>query len=262
MNTLTTALISAPSVPKSQEDQAAGLRRQFRNRWVPTVAVLSNPYNRWSGLMLDLLTQAMGRLGRRALLVDASQTAGAPSAWAAVDLPWAVDHRHPQYSYLAARGLVQACRSRGDSPLSLLSQWADAAPQTHALVVHAAAPELLSLYGGMPASVLLLAENQEASLAYAAQAVHRLAHRNPGSFDLLLHTLGDPQLAYRRASRLEATVRTMSACPLRQVIAVHGEIRQDEAALRAMTELLQQQLDPSAIDMAYRAIHRTVHLVH
>lgn len=243
-------------------DQAAGLRRQCQGQWVRVLGIVSNPAAPWSGVMLELVTDALSSLGHHTLLVDGSETAGPPNSWARIDLRWAVQQRHAHYAYLAARGFLREQRSLGKPAAQLRSELADAAPQADVVVVHAPAEELCALLQGMPWSPLILADASPKSLAHALVSLQRLGTPNSGSFDLLLHTLGDPSLAYRKASRMEHTVRQMTARSLHHVIAVHGDPHQDHASRHALTGLLQQRLEVDGASATACAIHRTVHTTH
>ncbi|MFZ5542428.1 MAG: flagellar biosynthesis protein [Pseudomonadota bacterium] len=173
-------------------DQADGLRRMFGASRPRFVAVASNPYVGFSGVLLERLTSAFAVLGCSSLVVDASEQAPAPHELAMLDLAACVEPLSTSVAYLAARGLpVRHVDARGSSA-SFLCAVADAAPQADVVVVHAPASDLSRLFTARALRPVLLAADHPRSVTQAYAAMKLLALRNGlMSYDLLLSA--DPQ---------------------------------------------------------------------
>jgi flagellar biosynthesis protein FlhG len=187
-------------------DQADGLRRMFGASRPRHVAVASNPYVAFSGVLLERLTTAFQALGCRSIVVDASEQAPEPHELAMLDLAACVEPLSAEVSYLAARGLpLKHVDARGSSAAFLMAV-ADAAPQADVVLVHAPAGDLSRLFAGRALRPVLLAADHPHSVTQAYGAMKLLALRNGlMSYDLLLSA--DPQ-----SPRRDRIAEQLSSC--------------------------------------------------
>ena len=165
-------------------DQAAGLRRLFAHARVRFIPVVANPHVAFGGMMLERLCAGFAQSGVRTLVVDASETAGAPSEMALLDLAECIEPLSPHVSYVAARGLPLRFVDATGSTGSFLQSVAEAAPGNQVVLVHAGAAELCRLFGrhGRGAGVepvcpLLLADDHPASVTHAYASMKLLSSR-------------------------------------------------------------------------------------
>lgn len=169
-------------------DQADGLRRLFAgSRGRCQVPLVSNPHVGFSALVIERLTAAFGATGRHTLVVDAADSAPAPSELARVDLASAVETLGAGVSYLAARGLPLAYVDTRGSASALLDALADAVPQADVLLLHAGASDLARVFQRRAARPLVIGADHPESIKHAYASVKLLAQRCMlMTFDLVL----------------------------------------------------------------------------
>ena len=137
----------APSRSLMPDDQAAGLRQMFATRSLRFIPVVANDVAGGGGLVLERLCSAFDSMGLRTLVVDASDRARPPCELAEFDLSEGIETLSSHVSYMAARGLpLRYVDARGHCD-ALLDALADASPQTDVVLVHAAASELVRIFG-------------------------------------------------------------------------------------------------------------------
>lgn len=207
-----------PSMNRSAPlDQADGLRRMFAAARPRFVAVASNPQVAFAGVLLERLTAAFAALGRKTLLVDASENAPAANELAVLDLGTCIEPLWPDVAYLAARGLPMRYVDPRGSCAGLLSAVADALPNADVVVMHAPANELARLFAHRAVRPVLLAADHPSSVTTAYGAMKLLALRNGlMTYDVLLAVEpGSP--------RRERIVGQLSSCADRFLGAVVHE---------------------------------------
>lgn len=178
-------------------DQADGLRRLFagaRTRcFIPLVA---NPHVAFASVVIEQLIGALGAAGRHTLVLDASDTAPAPTETALFDLGSALESLGSDVTYLAARGLPLAYVDTRGSAAGLLDALANAAPQADVVLLHATPSDLARVFQRRPARPVVIGGDQPESIKHAYAAVKLLAQRCAlRTFDLLLAAdPGSPRL--------------------------------------------------------------------
>lgn len=200
-------------------DQADGLRRLFARASLRFVPLLSNPHVAFGGVLIERVATALAAFDRHTLVVDASETSGAPNDLAAIDLGACVERLSDDLSYLAARGLpIRHVDARG-STHAFLHAAADAAPEADLVLVHAPAPELARLFGrrAEAACPLLLADDRPASVTHAYAGMKLLAQRaGLVVFDLLLGAAPQSPRAPRIAAQIGAVADQYTGAVLRR----------------------------------------------
>ncbi len=168
-------------------DQADGLRRMFAGRRLCVIALASNPFVAFPGVVIERLAAAAASLGRHTLVVDAAQSAGSPNEMARVDLSACVERLTPELSYLVARGLpLEYIDTRGAAS-AFLDAAANAAPRADLLLVHASASELARLFMRRAARPIVVTSDHPEGLKHAYASVKLLAQRaSLMTFDLLV----------------------------------------------------------------------------
>lgn len=205
------AMRSAPT------DQADGLRRMFAAGRPRFVAVAGNPHVAFSGVLLERLTSAFAVLGKKTLVVDASETAPAPNELSVLDLAACIEPLSSDMGYLAARGLpLRHVDARGSSA-SLLQAVADAAPWADVVVMHAPAAELVRLFSQRAIRPVLLAADHPTSVTHAYASMKLLSGRSGWmTYDLMLSV--DPQ-----SPRRDRIAAQLASCADRFIGAVLRE---------------------------------------
>ena len=106
-----------PHTPRGG-DQAQGLRTLFRGPALSHIGLVANPYldNNAVGVVLERITAGLGLLGRRTLVIDASDTSPRAPEGVAIDLGMCIESLSPDIWYLPARGLPKRfVDTRGNS---------------------------------------------------------------------------------------------------------------------------------------------------
>ena len=181
-------------------DQADGLRRMFAGaRARCLIPLAANPHVPYAGAVIGRLTQVLSAAGRRTLVVDAADSAPAPSELARLDLASVVEVLDPAVSYLAARGLPLAFVDTHGSAARLIDAVLDAAPQVDVVLVHAGATDLARIFARRAVRPVLIAADDPDSVKHAYASVKLLALRaRLRTFDTVL--VADP--ANRRVARI------------------------------------------------------------
>lgn len=195
----------APTGP-APLDQADGLRRLFGGRRRRVIALASNPFVAFGGVVLERLTSACAEQGCRTLVVDAAESSPVPRDMARLDLAACIEPLSPQVSYLAARGLPLAHVDTRGSAERFLDALAEAAPETEVLLLHATGGDLARMFQRRAVRPLLLAADHPDSIKHAYASCKLLAQRcRAMTFDLLL-------AAPPGSPRLEAIAQSMAGC--------------------------------------------------
>ena len=195
----------APTGP-APLDQADGLRRLFGGRRRHILALASNPFVAFGGVVLERLTSACAEQGCRTLVVDAADHSPAPQDMALLDLAACVEPLSPQVSYLAARGLPLAHVDTRGSSARFLDALAAAAPEAEVLLLHANGSDLARMFQRRAVRPVLLAADHPDSIKHAYASCKLLAQRCQAmTFDLLL-------AAPPRSPRLAAIAQSMAGC--------------------------------------------------
>lgn len=195
-------------------DQAAGLRQLFAGRTLQFVPVISNPFIRHGGVLIERVCSALEEQGLQTLLVDASERGGEPAVPARFDLNEAIEPLSERVGYLGARGLPVRWVDRRGSTRGFLDAIAEAQPHGDVVLVHASALELARLFGrgdeGLPTPrPLVLCDEQPDALTHAYAALKLLAQRVAWhSYDLLLCAPPASRQARMVADRLGHCVDT------------------------------------------------------
>jgi len=199
--------------PAQRDDQAHGLRTLFRGPALSHMGLVANPYldNTEVGVVLERVTAALGLLGRRTLVIDASDTSPSAPEGVALDLGMCIETLSPDIWYLPARGLPKRFVDTRGSSMRLIEQAVAACHGVDVALVHATAPDLARLYARGSLRPLYLASDQPESVKHAYAAMKMLAQRCQWlSADLLLvgaDTAGRlPHIAQSLASCAEAYV--------------------------------------------------------
>lgn len=241
--------MSDPRIPSAPSDQAQGLRRMFAARPLRHLALVSNPHVPWTGVVLERLTSALAALRLRTLVVDAADSAPAPSELAAIDLATCVETLGPQLTYLAARGLpLRHVDARG-SAASLLDQLETAAPAADVMLLHAGASDLVRLFGARVPRVMLLAGDAPDSVTHAYAGMKLLALRcGLMRFDLLLTLPPRHRLARRIGERLASCAEAFLGAVLPAPVMVDPAAEPGEPPDDALLRLAAAQVtdDPDA----------------
>ena len=228
-------------------DQADGLRRLFAHAQVRFVPVVSNPHVAFGGVMLERLCTAFGELGKRSLVVDASERASAHAEMALLDLSSCVEALSPQVSYLAARGLPLRFVDAQGSTHSFLRAVADAAPQAEVVLVYAPAAEHCRLFArhGDTRAVrpLLLADDRPASVTHAYGALKLLTQRaGLVVHDLLLGAAPQSPRAERIAMQIATCADDFLGAVLRDWVQLDPATDPREPATPALRRLVREML--------------------
>jgi flagellar biosynthesis protein FlhG len=240
-----------PSRPQPL-DQADGLRRLFAHAQVRFVPVVSNPHVAFGGVMLERLCSAFGELGKRSLVVDASERAGVHDEMALLDLSSCVESLSPQVSYLAARGLPLRFVDAQGSTHSFLQAVADAAPQAEVVLVYAPAAEHCRLFArhGDTRAVrpLLLADDRPTSVTHAYGAMKLLTQRaGLVVHDLLLGAAPQSPRAERIAMQLATCADDFLGAVLRDWVQLDPAASPRERATPALRRLVREMLVADAM---------------
>jgi hypothetical protein len=240
-----------PSRPQPL-DQADGLRRLFAHAQVRFVPVVSNPHVAFGGVMLERLCTAFGELGKRSLVVDASERASAHAEMALLDLSSCVEALSPQVSYLAARGLPLRFVDAHGSTHSFLQAVADAAPQAEVVLVYAPAAEHCRLFArhGDTRAVrpLLLADDRPASVTHAYGAMKLLTQRaGLVVHDLLLGAAPQSPRAERIAMQIATCADDFLGAVLRDWVQLDPATDPRERATPALRRLVREMLVADAM---------------
>ena len=235
-----------PSRPQPL-DQADGLRRLFAHAQVRFVPVVSNPHVAFGGVMLERLCTAFGELGKRSLVVDASERASAHDEMALLDLAACVEPLSPQVSYLAARGLPLRFVDAQGSTHSFLRAVADAAPAAEVVLVYAPASEHCRLFArhGDTRAVrpLLLADDRPASVTHAYGAMKLLTQRaGLVVHDLLLGAAPQSPRAERIAMQIATCADDFLGAVLRDWVQLDPADDPRERATPALRRLVREML--------------------
>lgn len=160
-------------------DQARGLRQIFRGPALSHVALVANPYldNGAVGVVLERITAALGLLGRRTLVIDASDTSPRAPEGVALDLGMCIETLSPDIWYLPARGLPKRFVDTRGSSARLIEQAVAACHGVDVVLVHATASDLARLYARGAVRPLYLAADQPESVKHAYAAMKLLAQR-------------------------------------------------------------------------------------
>lgn len=210
--------LSRPQPQPQPLDQADGLRRMFGASRPRVVAVASNPYVAFSGVLLERMTTAFAMLGCRSIVVDAAEQAPPPHELAMLDLAACVEPLSGEVAYLSARGLPMRYVDARGSSAAFLSMVAEAVPQADVLVVHAPASDLSRLLSGRAVRPVLMAADHPRSVTQAYAAMKLLAIRNGlMSHDLLLSS--DPS-----SPRRDRIAEQLASCADRFLNAVLHDV--------------------------------------
>jgi len=186
-------------------DQADGLRRMFAAAEAAVVPVVANPHVEHHGAMLARLAGVFAEQGLNTLVVDAADTAPAPSELAHIDLGACVEPLSPQLAYLAARGLPMQHVDTHGSCASFLPRVMNAVADVDVVVLHAEARVLARMLGQRDLRPVLLASGAGEAVKHAYAALKMLVTRlHLMSFDVLLPEVrgrgpGSAQIAERIA---------------------------------------------------------------
>lgn len=183
-------------------DQADGLRRMFAGRAQCMLALVSNPFVAFPGLVIERLAAAAATLGRHMLVVDAAESADAAPTMARVDLASCIERLTPDLSYLGARGLPLAYVDTRGTAGAFLDAIGNAAPHADIVLVHAAPAELARLFARRAARPILVAADHPEGIKHAYAALKLLAQRaSLLTFDLLVVAgAGSPRIDHIAAS--------------------------------------------------------------
>ena len=160
-------------------DQAQGLRALFRGPALSHIGLVANPYldSAEVGVVLERITAALGLLGRRTLVIDASDTSPHAPEGVAIDLGMCIESLSPDIWYLPARGLPKRFVDTRGSSAGLIEQAVSACHGVDVVLVHATAPDLARLYARGSLRPLYLAADQPESVKHAYAAMKLFAQR-------------------------------------------------------------------------------------
>lgn len=210
-----------PYATSAPADQASGLRRLFapvRRRLLPVAA---NPFVPAGQGLLETLSAALARQGRRVLVVDAASTAPAPHETALFDLAAGVEQLHEQVCYLAARGVPLAHVDTHGSAAAFVDAAFDAAPHCDLVLLHADVTDLARMLGRRAVRPLLLAADGAESIKQAYACCKLLVQRcGLMTFDLVLATPGHGRRSEAIAARLGSCADTFLGAVLHDWAAV------------------------------------------
>ena len=194
-------------------DQAAGLRNLFVRKQVRFVPVVANPYVARSSVMMEQLCHAIGNMDLRALVVDASRTAGASAYQPQRRSRLAAERLAPGLGYLdvsdmAVQDAVPAAPAAQQPAQAFLHEVASTMPDADVVLVHAAAPDLLHLFsrhrdGGNAPRFVLLCDERPPAVTSAYAALKLLATRGGMmAHNLLLSSLRGARVAVALSAHL------------------------------------------------------------
>jgi hypothetical protein len=166
-----------PSTGSMPLDQAQGLRRLFTGAQRRSIALVANPHVPFAGSAIEQLCHAIGKSGRRTLVLDAADTSPPPPEAAALDLGAALQWLTPKLAWLPARGLPQRYVNTRGSSARLLEEIIELAPEADVTLVHASAPDLARLFAPRALRPVLLAADHPESVKHAYASMKLLAQR-------------------------------------------------------------------------------------
>lgn len=254
-------------------DQAAGLRRLFSHKQVRFVPVVANPYVARSSVMMDQLCHAIRTMDLRALVVNASHTAGASAYQPRNRSRLAAERLAPGLGYLdvAMRDLDPMGPDAQQPAQVFLHEVAGTMPDADVVLVHAAASDLVHLFnrhrGGTHAPrFVLLCDDEPPAITSAYGALKLLATRGGlMAHNLLLSTLQGAHAAAAVAARLARCAHQFLGA-LQHHTAWVNPVRPDaDAHLPAMYRLTEDLLscawvlEPSARAPAAAASRQPLH---
>ena len=187
-------------------DQAQGLRSLFASRQALWVPVVSNPFVKGSGAVMEHLVAACESQGARVLVVDAGEDSPPASPLTALDLHEGMELLSERIAYLPARGLIRRHVGEDGTAQGLLDALRQAAPGAEVTLLHAPASELARLCVGHLMRPVVLSSDQVEAIKHAYASAKYLKQRLQWStFDLGV-------VSTSTTSRLEGLVDHFSAC--------------------------------------------------
>ena len=187
-------------------DQAQGLRSLFASRQALWMPVVSNPFVKGSGAVMEHVVAACENLGVRVLVVDAAEDSPPASPLTALDLHEGMDLLSERIAYLPARGLIRRHVGEDGTAQGLLDALRQAAPGAEVTLLHAPASELARLcVGHLLRPVILTSDDVEAIKHAYASAKYLQQRLHWSTFDLGVVSQAAP-------SRLASLVDHFSAC--------------------------------------------------